>query len=72
MTPNNLAVLFKSKGRLDQAEPLYQRALATFEDALGPGRPKVTACCENNADLLRQMGRETEARRLAARLPSKS
>ena len=37
-----------------------------------PGHPNEAACCENYADLLRQMGRETEARRLEARLLPKS
>ena len=31
---NNLAVLYRSLGRYAEAEPLYQRALAIWENAL--------------------------------------
>ena len=33
---NNLARLLQAKGDLDEAEPLYRRALAIVEAALGP------------------------------------
>ena len=37
---NNLAVLYQAQGRYGEAEPLYQRALAIREKALGPGPPR--------------------------------
>ncbi len=33
---NNLAALYDEQGKYAQAEPLYQRALAIKENALGP------------------------------------
>ena len=54
MTLNNLAVLYKSAGKYAEAEPLYQRALAIFEAALGPTHPKVITCRQNYAQLLRR------------------
>jgi hypothetical protein len=53
----NLAVLFKSQGRYAEAEALYQRSLAVPEKPLGPSRPKVAACRENYALLLRELAR---------------
>jgi tetratricopeptide (TPR) repeat protein len=36
---NNLAGLYDSQGKYAEAEPLYQRALAISEKALGPDHP---------------------------------
>ena len=55
MTLNNLAVLYKAAGAYAEAEPLYQRALAIFETALGPSHPKVITCRQNYAQLLREV-----------------
>ena len=33
---NNLAELYRAQGKYEQAEPLYQRAMAIVEKALGP------------------------------------
>ena len=38
---NNLAALYSAQGNYAQAEPLYQRALAIVEKALGPYRRKL-------------------------------
>ena len=38
---NNLAVLYRDQGRYAEAEPLYKRALAIREKALGPDHPDV-------------------------------
>jgi tetratricopeptide (TPR) repeat protein len=61
MTLNNLAVLYKAAGEYVKAEPLYRRALAIFEAALGPTHPKVRTCRQNYAQLLRDMSRQAEA-----------
>ena len=37
--PNNLAALLYAKGDYVQAEPLFRRALAVDENALGPEHP---------------------------------
>ena len=36
---NDLAFLYQAQGRLDEAEPLYERSLAIREETLGPGAP---------------------------------
>ena len=49
------------------AEPLYKRALAIREKALGPEHPKVAKALLNYAVLLRATGRSDEAAKLEAR-----
>ncbi len=49
------------------AEPLYQRSLAIWENALGPEHPHVATSLENYAALLRQTARVDEAARMEAR-----
>ena len=50
-TLNNLAELYKSQGKYDEAEPLYERALAICEKALGPDHPETAASLNNLATL---------------------
>ena len=64
---NNLAELYRAQGKYAQAEPLYRRALAIREKALGPEHPNVAAVLENYADLLRKMKRDAEAEKMEAR-----
>ena len=64
---NNLALLYKAQGRYAEAEPLYQRALAIREKALGPEHPDVATSLENYADLLRKTGRVSEATKMETR-----
>jgi len=44
---NNLAELYRSQGRFNDAEPLYQRALAIFERTLGLDDPDITPALNN-------------------------
>jgi tetratricopeptide (TPR) repeat protein len=44
---NNLSALYRAQGKDEQAEPLYQRALAIHEQQLGPLHP-ATATSLNN------------------------
>ncbi len=67
---NGLAGLYAEQGKDAEAEPLYQRALHIREQALGPDHPYTREVVRNYADLLRKMGRETEASELEARFPS--
>jgi hypothetical protein len=53
-----------------KAEPLFQRALAIREKALGPEHPDVTKSLEDCALLLRRMGRPEEAAQLEFRAQS--
>ncbi|VAX36257.1 hypothetical protein MNBD_PLANCTO03-1689, partial [hydrothermal vent metagenome] len=50
-----------------QAEPLYTRALAILEKALGLNHPNVATTLENMAVLFRATDRDDEAEKLEAR-----
>jgi tetratricopeptide (TPR) repeat protein len=58
---------YNNQGQYAKAEPLYQRALATWEKALGPDHPDLPTCVENFALCLRAMDRSKEAEPLEAR-----
>ncbi len=62
-----LAALYKGQGHFAEAEPLYQRALAVYEKALGPEHPDVATSLENYAALLRETEREDRAEEMEAR-----
>jgi hypothetical protein len=61
MTLNNLAVLYKAAGKYAEAEPLYWRALAIFESALGSAHPKMIICRQNCEKLLRERQPQADA-----------
>lgn len=44
---NNLAGLLRATNRLDEAEPLFRRALAIMEASLGPDHPNTVIVREN-------------------------
>ena len=67
MDLNNLAALYQATGHLAAAEPLYQRALAITEAALGPDHPSVAICLNNLAGLYRASGRLAAAEPLFQR-----
>ena len=52
---NNLASLYKRQGKYEQAEPLYQRALAIREQQLGPEHPTTVTIQEKYHALVRDM-----------------
>jgi tetratricopeptide (TPR) repeat protein len=60
-------LLYNNQGRYSEAEPLFQRALAIQEKALGPDHPNTATFLENYTALLRQMGRHEEATAVEAR-----
>ncbi len=64
---NNLAALYNAQGRYVQAEPLFQRALAIVEKALGPEHPHVATSLNNLAALYIAQGKYTEAEPLYQR-----
>jgi tetratricopeptide (TPR) repeat protein len=64
---NNLALLYQAQGKYSEAEPLFKRALAIKEKALGPEHLSVATTLENYAALLRKTNREVEAIKLEAR-----
>jgi tetratricopeptide (TPR) repeat protein len=59
---------YLDQGRYDEAEPLYKRAIAIREKALGYKHPDLLMVLTNYADLLRKMSRGDEAARLDARV----
>ena len=63
----NLAVIYQAQGRYAKAEELYRRALAIYEEVLGPEQPQLARGLENLAALLRETGRKEQAEELAAR-----
>jgi tetratricopeptide (TPR) repeat protein len=57
-----LGYLYKVQGKYEQAEPLYERALAICEQQLGLKHPDTQSTRRNYVALLRAMGRDEEAR----------
>jgi tetratricopeptide (TPR) repeat protein len=64
---NNLATLYIKQGQYAPAEPLFERALAIREKALGAEHPDVAICMKNYASLLRKSGRPEDAAPLESR-----
>ena len=64
---NNLASLYQTQGRYAEAEPLYKRALAIREKALGPDHPTVATSSNNLAHSYDAQGRYAEAEPLYKR-----
>ena len=62
-----MALLYDAQDNYAEAEPLYRRALAILEKALGPEHPNVAQVLENYAELLRKTNRKTEAAKMEAR-----
>jgi tetratricopeptide (TPR) repeat protein len=60
-TLSNLAFLYRSQGRYDQAEPLYQQALELRKRLLGEEHPYVATSLNNLAFLYHSQGRYAEA-----------
>ncbi len=61
------ALLYQAQGKYAKAEPLYQRAPAIREKALGSEHPDVAQSLENYAALHRQNARVDEAAKMEAR-----
>ena len=64
---NDCGIYLHHRARYAEAEPLYQRALAILEKALGPEHPHLATGLENYAVLLRAIGRQEEAATMEAR-----
>ena len=64
---NNLALLFQAQGRYETAVPLFKRALAIYEKALGPDNPSVATGLNNLAGLFQAQGRYEAAEPLYRR-----
>lgn len=64
---NNLAVVHKASGAYADAMPLFERALAIHENALGPRHPTVANSLSNLAGLHLSKGSHASARALLER-----
>ena len=64
---DNLARLYRDQSRYQEAESLYQRAIAIDEKAFGPEHAEVATDLEAYAILLRAMNRPEEALALEER-----
>ncbi len=62
-----MGFVYRAQGKYADAEPLYRRALAIGEKALGPEHPDVATSLENLGRLYRAQGKAAEAERLEAR-----
>jgi CHAT domain-containing protein len=65
---NNLADLYERQSRYADAEPLYQRALAIRERAVGADHPDTATSANNLAFLYRAEGRVADALPMVQRL----
>jgi tetratricopeptide (TPR) repeat protein len=64
---NELAFLYYRQGRLEDACTFYKWALASTEGAAGSQSPLVAACLRDYAQVLRSLGRGTEASEMEER-----
>ena len=64
---HNLADLYRAQGKYADAEPMYKRALAIWENALGSEHHFVATGLEAYAALLREIGQNAQADKLEAR-----
>jgi Tetratricopeptide repeat len=72
LTMNNLAYVYRSRGRYDDAEILHGWALAGLEKQLGVEHPVTLMSMQNLSDLYQAQGRDTEAQTLRRRAASLS
>ena len=61
---NNLADLLTAQNKIDEAEPLFRRALEIWETQLGENHPHVASGLFNIASLLKKQNKLDEAREI--------
>jgi tetratricopeptide (TPR) repeat protein len=64
---NQLAALYHSQGKYNEAEPLYRRSLSIVEKQLGENHPDVANSLNNLAVLYQNQGKYNEAEPLLLR-----
>lgn len=65
---NNLAANYRVRGMYAEAEPFAKRALDIWRKTLGTENPLVQFALEGYVDLLRKLGRDTEAESYEAQM----
>ena len=63
----HLANLLKTKGKYDQAEPMYCKSLEIAEVALGKDHPNLSVLVNDMAELYSDMGNEEKAEQFQER-----
>jgi Flp pilus assembly protein TadD len=58
---NTLGMVYRRRGRLEKAEPLYRESVALFERTAGPESPETAAAWNNLARVLQARGHMAEA-----------
>jgi len=66
-TVNNLGLLYSTKGKLDEAEQIYDRALTGKEKALGPEHSSTLDTVNNLGNLYTYRGKLDEAEQMHER-----
>jgi tetratricopeptide (TPR) repeat protein len=66
-TVNNLGLLYRDQGKLDEAEKMCQRALAGYEKALGADHTSTLNTVNNLGLLYRDQGKLDEAEKMCQR-----
>jgi len=61
-------MIYKTRGKYAQVEPLYKEALAIREKTPGPDHSDVVHVLENMVELYKAMGKDDEAKKLTARI----
>ncbi len=69
--PQQSGTPLRRPGQYVQAEPLFKRALATYERVLGTNHPDTARVRENYAGLLLEMKQKTKAVHLKPKAPRK-
>lgn len=64
---HGLAILYTKQGKLEEAEPLFQRSLSVGENPQGPDHQSLVRTLQAYAQLLRDAGRIEEAEEREAR-----
>ena len=64
---NQLATLYRSQGKYNEAEPLYLRSLSIYEKQLGENHPNIATSLNNLAGLYKNQGKYNEAEPLYLR-----
>ena len=59
--------MYDTKGQFAMAEPLYRRALAIWEEIIGPDHVDVAECIEKLAAVCRKVDKQSEAEELEKR-----
>ncbi|OMG34655.1 tetratricopeptide repeat protein, partial [Actinomyces naeslundii] len=66
-TQDNLAIAYRTAGRLDEAIPLFEQTLEDFENLFGPNHTDTLTTQANLANAYRAAGRIEDAEKLFER-----